>query len=239
MSWQPRAITLDLDETLWPIWPVIDRAEQVLHAWLTQHAPRTAATFDTAGLRRLREQVGREHPQRAHDLSWLRQHSIALALQQCGDDPALAEPAFTLFFAERQKVEPFPDVPEALAALAARVPVLALTNGNADVQAMGLGRYFVGVLTAREFGCGKPAPHFFAAACERLGCAPAEVLHVGDDWHLDIEGAYAAGLPSVWVRRPGHPDKPATRQAQPLAEVSTLAALVTWLGWETPTEPRT
>jgi 2-haloalkanoic acid dehalogenase type II len=227
----PRAITLDLDETLWPIWPVIARAEQVLHAWLYEHAPVTAQTFDTAGLRRLREQVGREHPQRSHDLTWLRQHSIERALRQCGEDPALAAPAFELFFAERQKVQLFADVPAALERLAARVPLLALTNGNADLARIGLAPFFQGVLGAREFGVGKPAPAFFHAACARLCLAPAQVLHVGDDWALDIEGAHAAGLPSVWIHRPGHAPKPAQVQARPWAELNSLAELVQRLGW--------
>ena len=38
-----RALTLDLDDTLWPVWPIIDRAEQVLHDWLASNAPLTAA----------------------------------------------------------------------------------------------------------------------------------------------------------------------------------------------------
>lgn len=226
-----QAITLDLDDTLWPIWPVIYRAEAVLHAWLSQHAPATAQRFDVAALRQLREAVGRHHPAQAHDLSWLRRHSIALALAQSGEDPALAEPAFELFFEERQKVEPFPEVPAALSELAARVPVLALTNGNADVARTGLGAHFAGVLTARDFGCGKPAPAFFLAACAQLGCAPAQVLHVGDDWALDIEGAHHAGLPSVWVNRPGQPGRPAHSPARPWREVASLSALVAALGW--------
>eukprot|EP01036_Dinobryon_divergens_P044714 gene44713-59679_t len=40
-----RAITLDLDDTLWPIWPTIGRAELALSAWLQQHAPTTASVF--------------------------------------------------------------------------------------------------------------------------------------------------------------------------------------------------
>ena len=29
-----KAITLDLDDTLWPIWPAIERAEAALSEWL-------------------------------------------------------------------------------------------------------------------------------------------------------------------------------------------------------------
>ena len=36
------AISLDLDDTLWPVWPAIERAERVLHAWLVKEAPKTA-----------------------------------------------------------------------------------------------------------------------------------------------------------------------------------------------------
>ncbi|MDB5930798.1 MAG: HAD-superfamily hydrolase subfamily variant 3, partial [Polaromonas sp.] len=34
-----KAVTLDLDDTLWPIWPTIERAEKALNGWLAAHAP--------------------------------------------------------------------------------------------------------------------------------------------------------------------------------------------------------
>ena len=38
------AISLDLDDTLWPVWPAIERAERVLHAWLVKEAPGILGT---------------------------------------------------------------------------------------------------------------------------------------------------------------------------------------------------
>ena len=38
-----RAITLDLDDTLWPIWPTIARAERQLQDWLRARAAATVA----------------------------------------------------------------------------------------------------------------------------------------------------------------------------------------------------
>ena len=38
-----KAISLDLDDTLWPIWPTIERAEKALHEWLVTNAPMAAA----------------------------------------------------------------------------------------------------------------------------------------------------------------------------------------------------
>ena len=81
----PLALTLDLDDTLWPVWPVIDRAEQVLHAWLVDHAPATAERYDVAALRALRNAIALRHPEWAHDLGWPRRESLREALVACGD----------------------------------------------------------------------------------------------------------------------------------------------------------
>ena len=225
-----QALTLDLDDTLWPVWPTIARAEAALHGWLQQHAPRTAARFDVAALRRIRNAVADAHPDQAHDLSWQRHTSIAWALREAGDDEALAAPAFEVFFDERQRVVLYPDALAALQALSARWPLFALTNGNADLERIGLAPFFVGGLSAKAFGQGKPEPAFFHAACEQLQLAPHQVLHVGDDWALDIEGACNAGLAAAWVCRPGHSPKAEGASAQPWFEGSDLADLVRVLG---------
>lgn len=226
MSVTFKAITLDLDDTLWPVWPTIARAEQQVHQWLQIHAPRTAAHFDVAALRQLRNAAGQAHPEQAHDFAWLRQTSLVWALREAGEDEALAPAAFEVFMAERQRVILYPDALPALQALSARWPLFALTNGNADLARIGLADYFVGGLSAKAFGQGKPAPAFFHAACEQLKLAPHQVLHVGDDWALDIEGACQAGLQAAWVRRPGHPDRPPTATLRPQFEVPDLQALL-------------
>lgn len=197
-----RALTLDLDDTLWPIVPTIQRAERVLQDWLQRHAPRTAAMLDLAAMRALREQVALELPELSHDLSALRREAIRRALASAGDDPALAAEAFEVFFAERQRVECFDDVKPALERLASRYTLLALTNGNADLVRIGLDAWFrAGNLGAREVGVAKPDARIFHAACARLGCAPHEVLHVGDDAMMDVAGAQASGLHAGWIER--------------------------------------
>jgi putative hydrolase of the HAD superfamily len=196
-----RAITLDLDDTLWPIAPVIEQAEAALHAWLARHAPAVAERFDTEALRLLRDDVARDHPDWAHDFTRIRHVSIGIALQRCGHDPLMADAAFAAFFEARNTLQPYPGVPEALARLAARWPLLALTNGNADLSRQPFGRHFRGTVSAREFG-------IFLEAARRLGVAPNEVLHVGDDWLLDVQGARAAGCHTAWIRHP-HAQPPA------------------------------
>ena len=76
-----KAITLDLDDTLWPVWPVIERAEKALEAWLNQKAPMTAALFANPTARlELREYVARSRPELRHNLSAIRREAIRLAL---------------------------------------------------------------------------------------------------------------------------------------------------------------
>jgi len=220
------AITLDLDDTLWPMAPTLRRAEAQLQGWLRQHAPATVAAHDKAAWLALRRSVVADRPDWAHDLSALRQETIRRALLAAGDDPALAVPAFAVFFDARQQVQLFDDVLPALARLAARWPIVALTNGNADVHRVpGLGRHFHAALSARDLGLAKPAPAVFAAACQRAGAAPAATLHIGDDPALDVDGALAAGLQAAWVRRPAGPDNgtPAGQAHHVVADLTELA----------------
>ncbi|TSE29075.1 5-amino-6-(5-phospho-D-ribitylamino)uracil phosphatase YigB [Tepidimonas thermarum] len=198
------ALTLDLDDTLWPMRPTIERAEATLQSWLVQHAPNTAARLcDRDWARAVRAGVQRDHPDRHHDLSFLRREAIRVALQACGDDPALADPAFEVFYAERQRVELYPDVLPALERLASRWRLVAVTNGNADVERVGLGRWFVAQVSAREAGVAKPHPRIYHQAAHAAGVAPQDVLHVGDDPLLDVVAARRAGLQTAWVNRHG------------------------------------
>lgn len=224
-----KAITLDLDDTLWPVWPAIERAERELHAWLAAHASATAQRFDVQALRDLRDAVATRHPEWSHDFSRLRRESLARALAAAGDDVGLAGAAFDVFFAARNRVTLFDDALPALQRLARRWPIVALTNGNADLASIGLAAHFSATLSAREFGVGKPDARIFHEACRRLGVQPHEVLHVGDDWALDVAGAHGAGLRSAWVRRePTEAALPAG-PVQPDFVVRDLTELVAWL----------
>jgi len=222
-----RGITLDLDDTLWPIWPTIERAEVVLHAWLVREAPRTAELLVTPGvLRELREATERERVDLAHDLSALRRESIRAALRRAGEDPALADPAFDAFFAERQRVQLYEDALPALQWLSARYPLVAISNGNADVHLTGVGQWFQGAFSARGFGSGKPQAPIFHAAAAEMKLDPSQVLHVGDDAALDVLGAINAGMQAAWLVRD---ERPWEHDTRPHLTVRDLRALCTAL----------
>jgi len=219
-----KAISLDLDDTLWPIWPTIERAEKVLHNWLGDNAPMTAALFSSpAALRDIRDYMATNRPELKHDLSAVRRESIRLALYRAGENPLLAEKAFEVFFAERQRVVMFEDAKPALEFLVARYPLVTISNGNADVERVGLGAYFRAAITAREFGVGKPDPRIFHAAAGAVDFTTDQVLHIGDDETLDALGAMNAGMQAVWVNRS---DSLWPHEARPHAIIASLSELL-------------
>lgn len=227
MNFQPRALSLDLDDTLWPIWPAIERAEQALDAFLREHCPRTAQRFPVHRMRKLRETIAVQHPQYAHDYSRQRLLSLQHALEISGDAAHHAGPAFEAFIASRNQVDFYPDALAALHRLSSRLPLAALTNGNADLARIGIGAHFRVFVSAREHGSIKPEAPIFLSTCERLGHAPADVLHVGDDPLLDMVGARRAGLRSCWINR--RKERWPAGLPRPDLEFATLAGLADWL----------
>ena len=221
---QPKAITLDLDDTLWPVAPTIRRAEAKTRDWFRAHAPEVLRQFDAARRASLREAIVSAHPDRAHDLGWLRRQQLKRMLEESGHDPVCADEVFEVFIKARQDVQFYPDVLSALARPAARFPIAAVSNGNADLQRIGLDAFFTATVSASDYGAAKPDPGIYHEACRRLGVAPADVLHVGDDPHTDVIGAQQAGLHAAWINRKGLPWT--ADSTPPALVVRDLAALV-------------
>ena len=151
-----KAITLDLDDTLWPVWPTIHRAEQVLTDWLARHAPATEALASQPGVKNaVRAEINARHADQAHDLSFLRLQSIRALLTQAGDPEHLAEPAFEVFFAERQRVDLYDDALPALAFWSHRYPVVALSNAHPMHIGIAIGQRHHRIAMAPKGQCGQ------------------------------------------------------------------------------------
>ncbi|MFL9936009.1 HAD-IA family hydrolase [Paraburkholderia sp. RL18-103-BIB-C] len=199
------AISFDLDDTLWPFRPSVERAEATLHSWLIEHAPNTASVLPAwPTLSRLRDEYERSRPDLANDYRALRVGSIRLALELAKEDITLADSAYDVFYSARQKVEFYEDALPALAWLSGRFPLVAVTNGNADLRLTGGAEFFRETLSARALGTAKPEPEIFHAAARAANVHPTDLLHVGDDFHLDVLGALNAGLQAAWLVRQNH-----------------------------------
>jgi putative hydrolase of the HAD superfamily len=200
---RPQAILFDLDDTLWPIAPVIAQAELTLHAWLAEHAPKVAQAFTIEELRARRLALLAEQPHYHLDLGKLRRAGLEAAFAHVGEDARHIDAAMTHFHAARNAVQPYDDVLPGLLRLAEKVTLGSVSNGIADLEVIGLAHHFKVSLAAARFGKAKPDPAIFLAACDALGVAPQRAVYVGDDLRLDVEGAQKAGLRAVWMNRTG------------------------------------
>jgi len=159
-----RAITLDLDDTLWPFAPVNTQIENAMDAFFREHSPLTAQMYPPPRMRELRIRTKTDHPELAHDVEALREIAFTKALNDSGGDTRLLGAACEVFHRARNSVELYPDSLMALGRLSARVPIAAITNGNASLERIGLGHLFAFGLRAGEYGAAKPAPGIFHAA---------------------------------------------------------------------------
>lgn len=218
-----RAITIDLDDTLWAIHPVIKRAEQRLYHWMGEHYPRISELFTADDIRELRTQVVDEFRERAHDLTFLRRTVLTRLGEAAGYGDRHVEEAFEVFDEARNDVELFPETRSALQFLKAHYVVIAVTNGNANLDRIGIRDFFDDIVSAAMVGAAKPARAIFDAAVKAGGASAQQTLHVGDHPLYDVHGARDAGLRAVWVNRNG--DEWPAEYALPDAEIRHVGEL--------------
>ncbi|MCR5577187.1 MAG: HAD family hydrolase [Oscillospiraceae bacterium] len=103
----------------------------------------------------------------------------------------------------------FPGTKEGLEALRqAGCRLGVATNMTADrqfdkLERLGLWPWVDALVTSEELGAEKPDARVFLRCAEKLGCAAAECVCVGDGWKTDVLGAQNAGMLPVWFRPDG------------------------------------
>lgn len=222
-----RVISFDLDDTLWAIEPVIQRANRVLFVWLEARYPLITQGHTPQSLHAVCLDFMHARSQEKHDLTRMRKAFLRHVGQEAGYTHDFSEEAFAIFFAERNAVELFPEVEAVLARLAQRYLLVALSNGNACIERIGLTRYFSASVNSAKVGAAKPDPAMFHAALADLGASAESMLHVGDHPEHDILGAQRAGVRAVWLNR--HAAEWPSHLVPPCAQVNDLQALVALL----------
>ena len=219
----PLVLSFDLDDTLWPVGPLMIAAESAMLSWLRKRHPEIMRDHDAETLRALRMRVVAQFPERSHDFTFLRRSALAQMFRDAGYDENHADAAFEVFFTARNRVQLYDDVESSLQRLRLRYRLFALSNGNADLERCGIAHLFEGHVTAIAAGAAKPAARIFTRLLELSGVEAARVLHVGDDPHADVVGAMQSGLQAAWLNRdakqwPAHL-KPPSRTISTLAEI--------------------
>ena len=198
-----KAITFDLDDTLWPLFDVIMHAHKSSNDYLIEKHPQMQGIlFSSEERKKWKELVGQE-PDLANRLSELRQKVIYELLVENKVAPeeakSLSKESFEIFLDERHKVVYFDDVLETLENLKNDYILGVITNGNADIKTLKIDHLFDFYLNAEMVNESKPGRKIFDEAARLAGVMPEEICHIGDHPVNDVEGALNAGFQAMWM----------------------------------------
>ena len=194
-----KCVTLDLDNTLWPIEPTISRAEEKLYQWMQSSYPKVTQKYASADIAAKRLALSKQYPEIAHNLTELRRHALLELASEFNYDNNFADEGLALFRQYRNQVKPYPASEPVLALLGQHFKLGAITNGNAELEKISLGSFFDFVVTAEAAGASKPDSRLFTRAAEMAEVSVNQIVHVGDCAKSDVLGAMNAGCLSVWL----------------------------------------
>ena len=218
-----KAISFDLDDTLYDNHPIIENAEQSFLAYLNKNFPELAQLTRKQWL--LYKNLEIKHfPELAHDVSLARQQTLTRIMTIYGIPQFKAVEYSKQAFNEFIKLRSTFTVPQESIQLLEKIgqsyPVIAITNGNVDEYQIKLDDKFQFVLKAGEGFRSKPHGDLFIEAARRLNIEVADILHIGDHLISDVYGAQNNGAQAVWF----NPNRQSLTGASllPTVEISRL-----------------
>ncbi|MDH3600941.1 MAG: HAD family hydrolase [Candidatus Tectomicrobia bacterium] len=123
-----------------------------------------------------------------------------------------------------------PGVPALLQDLSSRLRLGVVTNTHAaplihrHLRDSGIAPFVEVVVTSVEHERPKPHPSIFAAALDRLGCAAASTLFIGDSYEADYLGAKTAGMQVLLIDPFGSTPVPAHEAIGSVLDLKTRMA---------------
>jgi len=226
-----KAISFDLDDTLYSNQPVMQETEQGMVKFfarlLSGHGDRE---FNFAYWLEYRQKAIAMQPELKHDVTALRLTSYYLGCCALGmikaEAKVKAQQAMDHFIELRSDFE----VPEAshqlLKYLGSKVPLVAISNGNVDTDKIAISQHFSHIYHAGKGVLKKPSEDMFVRACQALNIQPRELLHVGDCGHADVLGGSWAGCQTAWFPHYGIGKRLSILPHIELSDVGELRALV-------------
>jgi putative hydrolase of the HAD superfamily len=102
----------------------------------------------------------------------------------------------------RRPIPPMIDLVRELRGRGVAIAALSNSEGHlADLlHEIELAPLFDAIIDSGRVGIAKPDPRIFALTLDELDIKPDVVVHVGDSWAADVEGALAAGWNAIWYR---------------------------------------
>jgi putative hydrolase of the HAD superfamily len=217
-----RSVVFDLDDTLWPCEPTILNAEVKLYEWLKKNYPRITNEYSLDDMRKQRASFALLNPHIAHDVTALRKQSLAELAKKFDYPYDVSVNGLLLFRKYRNRVSLFDDSLPTLRELKKHFILGVITNGNADLEAIGLNKHFDFIVTAEEAGSAKPDQMIFDYARNKVKLETHQLLYVGDHPVNDVLGSRNSGWKSLWFNPS---NKVWMENIQPDAEINKLSEL--------------
>jgi len=205
-----KAISFDLDDTLYSNHEIMYSIEQKMIHYFSDVLSTNSIVFDRYFWFEFRQKALLLKPDLVHDVVLLRFESYLLSLIalniQHDKARVMAQEALDYFISLRSNFV----VPKAshdlLSTLSKKYPLIAISNGNVDTEALGIAQYFQTIYHAgyqensnNSLLRQKPEKDMFVLACQQLNILPQQLLHVGDCGNADINGALNAGCQAAWL----------------------------------------
>lgn len=224
-----KAVTFDLDDTLYDNRMVMQRTEEQVLIFLHQHYPEFS-NMKVDDFRLLRAKVREKEPEIYHDVSQWRWRSLEWLLLEHGYNTDEAQQGATKAMEQfdqwRSRINISDSTHETLQALSQRFQLAVITNGNANPNLFGIARYFKFILRSGPDGRAKPYRDMYVEAANRFNLPLSQILHVGDHLLTDVAGSIEAGAQACWINDFGRNlmTDPEAR-ILPHIEISRLASL--------------
>lgn len=196
-----KAITFDLDDTLYDNSTIVDKAEEEVIKNLQQYEPLQYLTLDL--YYQEKKLVLAVNPEIYHDVIDWRVETIKSLLNKTNiplnEYSKIIDEAIDCFNFWRHKMVVPKSTHILLTKLANKYPLGVITNGNVDINRISLGDYFKFSLRGGPDGRSKPFPEIFALAAQKLAIPNNYILHVGDNLETDVNGAINNGFLACWI----------------------------------------
>ncbi|OCG18788.1 MULTISPECIES: 5-amino-6-(5-phospho-D-ribitylamino)uracil phosphatase YigB [unclassified Gilliamella] len=196
-----KAFTFDLDDTLYDNKMIVEKAEEEMIKTLQHNEQLRNLT--------LSEYFAEKHavlasdPEIYHDVIVWRIQTIKSLLSKTNMPVSkfseVIEESLVCFNLWRHKMVVPESTHELLTKLGAKYPLAVITNGNVDINRIGLGDYFQFLLRGGEHGRSKPFPEIFDLASHKLAIPSHHILHVGDNALTDVNGAIDNGFLACFI----------------------------------------
>lgn len=198
-----KAVTFDFGQTL----------AELDHEFFARRLSERGQRFDASAARAASSEAwahygaltAQSREAASHGGAW--RSMMALLLERGGVPAARCEELTSWLWAEQPKHnlwrKPIPGMIELVHELRSQgtaVGVLSNSEGHLAelAELLGWGSSFDVIVDSGKVGFDKPDPRIFELAARALCVAPSELIHVGDSWEADVQGALGVTARAVW-----------------------------------------